>query len=78
MIEYFSFFVGFVEFLLDRSIETNKLCKDAKYAVVRTLVESPTAPSVFSNVIFTRMQDFVTEGPFFVRTQAEVAIEGAS
>ncbi|GLG97513.1 hypothetical protein R5R35_011825 [Gryllus longicercus] len=69
---------GVVEFLLDRRMETHKYCKDAKYEVVKVIVESPTGLSVFGSETFTRLREFFKEGPFFVQTQTEVAIEGAS
>lgn len=69
---------GLLEFLLDRAVETTKLCKDAKYEVVKTIVESPTAVSVFGSENLERFRDFVREGPFFIQTQTEVAIEGAT
>ncbi|XP_069676869.1 26S proteasome non-ATPase regulatory subunit 5 isoform X3 [Periplaneta americana] len=69
---------GLIEFLLDRSIETNKLCKDAKFEVVKTVVESPTAGTTFDTVTLLRFREYVREGPFFVEAQTEVAIEGAS
>jgi 26S proteasome non-ATPase regulatory subunit 5 len=69
---------GLIEFLLDRAIETNKICKDAKFEVVKTIAESPTAATSFGNVTLLRFREFVQEGPFYVQAQTEVAIEGAS
>jgi 26S proteasome non-ATPase regulatory subunit 5 len=69
---------GLIEFLLDRGIEPNKLCKDAKFEVVKTITESPTAATSFGNITLLRFREFVREGPFYIQTQSEVAIEGAS
>jgi 26S proteasome non-ATPase regulatory subunit 5 len=69
---------GVIEFLLDRGIEPNKLCKDAKFGVVKTITDSPTAATSFGNVTLLRFREFVCEGPFYVQVQSEVAIEGAS
>lgn len=76
--EYINITPGLIEFLLDRAVESSKLCKDAKFDVVRTLAESPTAAITFGNVILLRFKEFVREGPFFVQAQTEVAIEGAT
>jgi 26S proteasome non-ATPase regulatory subunit 5 len=69
---------GLTEFLLDRRIESNKICKDSKFEVVKTIAESPTAATTFGNVTLLRFREFVREGPFYVQAQSEVAIEGAS
>ena len=71
-------FAGLVEFLLDRGVESSKLCKDGKFEVVKTIAESPTASTTFGNVALLRFKEFVREGPFYVQAQTEVAIEGAS
>jgi len=69
---------GLTEFLLDRRIESNKICKDSKFEVVKTIAESPTAATTFGNVTLLRFREFVREGPFYVQAQSEVAVEGAS
>lgn len=53
------------------------MCKDAKFEIVKTLAESPTAATSFGNVTLLRFREFVHEGPFYVQAQTEVAIEGA-
>ncbi|GFG29907.1 hypothetical protein Cfor_09925 [Coptotermes formosanus] len=68
---------GLIEFLLDRGMESNKICKDSKFEVVKTLAESPTGATTFGNVMLLRLQEFIREGPFYVQAQSEVAIEGA-
>ena len=69
---------GLTEFLLDRGIESNKICKDSKFELVKTIAESPTASTTFGNVMLLRFRELVREGPFYVQAQTEVAIEGAS
>ncbi|XP_063906784.1 26S proteasome non-ATPase regulatory subunit 5 [Zophobas morio] len=63
---------GLVEFLLDRSVETIKECKEAKYAIVELLARS----DVFDPGTLKKLHAFVKEGPFYVRAVTEVAIEG--
>lgn len=63
---------GLVEFLLDRNIEHNKECKEAKYAIIELLTQSQTFDRTTSN----RLQNYVKEGPFYVQAVTEVAIEG--
>ncbi|KAF5302726.1 hypothetical protein FQR65_LT08468 [Abscondita terminalis] len=63
---------GFVEFLLDRRVETSKECKEAKYEIVKNLSLS----TVFDHTTQKRFQEYVREGPFYVQTITEVAIEG--
>nr|CAD7418688.1 unnamed protein product [Timema cristinae] len=71
-------FAGLIEFLLDRSTEATKLCKDAKYEVLRTIVSSPTSESVFGIETILRFKNYIREGPVYVHVETEVAIEGSS
>ena len=66
---------GFKEYLLDRSTEHDKDSKDKKYDVIKTLCESPTALEVFGREYHMKLREFVKEGPFFVRTETQVALE---
>ncbi|XP_066248492.1 26S proteasome non-ATPase regulatory subunit 5 [Euwallacea similis] len=63
---------GLVEFLLDRSIETIKDCKEAKYEIVKLLSQG----QVFDRSTQERFEAFIKEGPFYVHAVTEVAIEG--
>ncbi|XP_030752120.1 26S proteasome non-ATPase regulatory subunit 5-like [Sitophilus oryzae] len=63
---------GLIEFLLDRSIESVKECKEAKYDIVKLLSQS----TVFDHITSERLQTFVKEGAFYVYATTEVAIEG--
>lgn len=69
---------GFVEYLMDRSTESLKPCKDAKFEVVRSLVTSPSSSTVMSPDVLEQLKDFMQQGEFYVRGETEVAIEGAS
>ena len=66
---------GFEEYLLDRSTEQSKEGKDAKFDVIKTLVESPSGREIFGNVYFVRMNEYVNQGPYYVRVEAAVAME---
>ncbi|CAG2056081.1 unnamed protein product [Timema podura] len=72
------YFGGLIEFLLDRSTESTKLCKDAKFEVLRTIVSSPTSESVFGSETILRFKNYIREGPVYVHVETEVAIEGSS
>lgn len=69
---------GVLEYLMDRSTEAMKDCKDAKFQVVRSLVSSPSSSTVMSPDVLERLRDFVQQGEFYARGETEVAIEGAS
>ncbi|XP_076455116.1 26S proteasome non-ATPase regulatory subunit 5-like [Babylonia areolata] len=68
---------GFKEYLLDRAIETTKESKEAKFQVVHVLTESPTMRDIFGEPYYVQLMEFFCQGPFFVRAQAEVAMEEA-
>ncbi|XP_058791738.1 26S proteasome non-ATPase regulatory subunit 5 [Phymastichus coffea] len=74
--EYIANHPGLVEFLLDRNVESFKECKEAKFEVVKNLSDS--VPNIFDATTMQRIKKFVSEGPFFVETITEIAIEGAS
>nr|CAB3265244.1 26S proteasome non-ATPase regulatory subunit 5 [Phallusia mammillata] len=65
------------EFLLDRSTETEKPCKEAKFDVVKTIAMAPSSASIFGNQNYLRFRHFVNEGPFYVEASLSVAIEDA-
>ncbi|KAJ1525668.1 hypothetical protein ONE63_008886 [Megalurothrips usitatus] len=69
---------GVVEYLMDRSTESIKTCKDAKFDVVRNLVTSPSSSTVMSPDVLERLREFEQQGEFYARGETEVAIEGAS
>ncbi|OWF54683.1 26S proteasome non-ATPase regulatory subunit 5-like [Mizuhopecten yessoensis] len=69
-------FPGLTEFLLDRLTESTKEGKDAKHALVKTLAESPFAANSFGNPFYVKLKAYCVQGPYFLRAQAEVAMEG--
>ncbi|XP_060078581.1 26S proteasome non-ATPase regulatory subunit 5-like [Ylistrum balloti] len=69
-------FPGFTEFLLDRLTESTKEGKDGKYTLVKTLAESPFAANSFGNPFYVKLKAYCVQGPYFIRAQAEVAMEG--
>ncbi|KAK3929901.1 26S proteasome non-ATPase regulatory subunit 5, partial [Frankliniella fusca] len=69
---------GVVEYLMDRSTESIKSCKDAKFEVVRSLVTSPSSSTVMSPEVLDQLREFMQQGEFYARGETEVAIEGAS
>ena len=68
---------GFREYLLDRSTEKNKEGKEGKYAIIQILADSPTVRHVFGDPYYVQLK-LSSEGPFYVRAQAQVAMEGES
>ncbi|KAG7202493.1 hypothetical protein KM043_017061 [Ampulex compressa] len=73
--EYIASCAGLTEFLLDRNAEAFKECKEAKYEVIKRLVQSEEF--IFTAEIMQKFMQFLTEGPFFVETNTKVAVEGA-
>ncbi|XP_063704135.1 26S proteasome non-ATPase regulatory subunit 5 [Culicoides brevitarsis] len=64
---------GLIEYLLDRSTESDKDLKIVKYEIICLLAES----NVFPPRILVQLKSYVSEGAFFVRGMTEVAVEGA-
>lgn len=64
-------FTGFVEYLLDRSTESEKRTKEAKYDIIKRLSNSVA----FDTSIITRLRTYVDEGPFYSESVLEVAME---
>lgn len=74
--EYMCPLTSLTSFLLDRNIENFKECKEAKYNVVVNLSQAPAG--IYDVNTMRRIKQFVSEGPFYVQAQADVATEGAS
>ena len=70
-------FIGFLEYLLDRTTETDKAGKEHKYEFIVELVRSPFSKKVFEKPFYLRLREYEREGPFYVKAQAAVAFEGA-
>ena len=66
---------GFVEYLLDRRTETDRIGKELKYSIVCTLANSATAESVFGASVVIKFKRFEREGPFYVAEEASVVVE---
>lgn len=64
-------FLGFVEYLLDRSVSDTKEAKEARYDIIKRLARS----SAFESNILTRLQKYVEDGPFYMETNLQVAME---
>ncbi|CAH0407424.1 unnamed protein product [Chilo suppressalis] len=62
---------GFIEYLLDRSIDHTKESKELKYDIIRRLSNS----AAFDANIITRLQTYVEKGPFYSEDTLEVAME---
>ena len=63
---------GFQEYLLDRSTAKNKEGKEGKYAIIQILADSPTVRDVFGDPYYVQLKTYCSEGPFYVRAQAQV------
>ncbi|XP_004712616.1 26S proteasome non-ATPase regulatory subunit 5 [Echinops telfairi] len=68
---------GFVEYVLDRSVEHDKASKDAKYELVKALANSKTTAEIFGNPNYLRLRSFLSEGPYYVKPVSMTAVEGA-
>lgn len=62
---------GLIEFLLDRSVETHKECKDLKYEIIKVLSSS----TILDTLTVKRLKAYVKEGAFYVQGVMEVAFE---
>ncbi|XP_045447090.1 26S proteasome non-ATPase regulatory subunit 5 [Melitaea cinxia] len=62
---------GFIEYLLDRTVDYTKESKVAKYEIIKHLANS----TVFDENIIMRLQKYVEQGPFYTELSTQVAIE---
>ncbi|XP_059046049.1 26S proteasome non-ATPase regulatory subunit 5 [Achroia grisella] len=62
---------GFIEYLLDRSVDYTKAAKEAKYEVIKKLAHS----MAFDEDTLGRIQTYIQEGPFFSESTMDVAME---
>ncbi|KAK6639279.1 hypothetical protein RUM43_007551 [Polyplax serrata] len=70
---------GMIEYLLNRSSEYNKDCKQTKFDIVCNIVQSAGNSNDFLNPdVLHTLKEFVKEGPFYVPLEVETAIEGAN
>ncbi|KAF3821125.1 hypothetical protein GH733_011278 [Mirounga leonina] len=68
---------GFVEYVMDRSVERDKASKDAKYELVKALANSKTIAEIFGNPNYLRLRTYLSEGPYYVKPISTTAVEGA-
>ncbi|XP_015276657.1 PREDICTED: 26S proteasome non-ATPase regulatory subunit 5 [Gekko japonicus] len=68
---------GFVEYVVDRSVDPDKLSKEAKYELVKALANSKTCAEIFGNQHFVKLRGFMHEGPYYVKAVSTTAVEGA-
>lgn len=68
---------GFVEYVMDRSVEHDKASKDAKYELVKALANSKTVAEIFGNPNYLRLRTYLSEGPYYVKPVSMTAVEGA-
>ncbi|XP_069741969.1 26S proteasome non-ATPase regulatory subunit 5 isoform X2 [Narcine bancroftii] len=67
---------GFVEYIVDRSTKADKNSKDAKFELVKALVNSKSIAEIFGNQHYLQLRAYLQEGPYFVKAVAVVAVEG--
>jgi len=68
---------GFIEFLLDRSTEIDKVAKELRYSVIHKLAVSATSELVFGVLMYRKIREYDQEGPFYVAGENIVAMEEA-
>ncbi|CAI9564031.1 unnamed protein product [Staurois parvus] len=68
---------GFMEYIVDRTVDPDKDSKDAKFELVNGLVNSKTVAEVFGNQHYLRLRAYLREGPYYVKAVSTVAVEGA-
>lgn len=75
--EQFKGVPGFIEFLLDRSTEIDKVAKELRYSVIHRLAISATSEIVFGALMHRKIREYDQEGPFYVAGENIVAMEEA-
>nr|XP_056716635.1 26S proteasome non-ATPase regulatory subunit 5 [Euleptes europaea] len=68
---------GFLEYVVDRSVDPDKPSKEAKYELVKALASSKTSAEIFGNQHFLKLQGYMHEGPYYVKALSTPAVEGA-
>ena len=67
---------GFLEYLLDRTTERgDRAGLEAKYAIVTTMVASPTVSGTLPAELYQRLREYAREGPLYVRIETQVALD---
>lgn len=65
---------GFFDMLMDREKETTKNGREARYEIIKAIIESPVA-SMLADEIVKRMKDYLHEGPHYVKPMRWDVIE---
>ncbi|XP_040261962.1 26S proteasome non-ATPase regulatory subunit 5 [Bufo bufo] len=68
---------GFMEYIVDRSVDLDKDSKDAKFELVKALINAKTTAQVFGNQHYLRLRAYHREGPYYVKAVCTVAVDGA-
>ncbi|XP_068105186.1 26S proteasome non-ATPase regulatory subunit 5 [Hyperolius riggenbachi] len=68
---------GFIEYIVDRTVDPDKDSKDCKFELVKALVNSGTIAEVFGNQHYLRLRAYLREGPYYIQATSAVAVEGA-
>ena len=66
------------EYLLERSTEKKQRREGRKIRDNTNFGRLPTVRDVFGDLYYVQLKTYCSEGPFYVRAQAQVAIEGES
>lgn len=69
---------GMIEFLLDRSSEIDKDCKQMKYDIICNIVQCKNVEQFLVPEVLQSLMEFVQEGPFHVPLEVELSTEGAT
>ena len=69
---------GFLEYLLDRRTEPDKIGKELKYEIVHAIAVSGTAEGVFGGALFLKLRQYDREGPFYYAAETTVALQGST
>jgi 26S proteasome non-ATPase regulatory subunit 5 len=67
---------GFMEYLLDRSTETEKDGHELKFNIIQNLSRSVTALDNFGPDYFGKLETYVNQGPFYSESHVVVAYDG--
>ncbi|KAG8447543.1 hypothetical protein GDO86_014880 [Hymenochirus boettgeri] len=68
---------GFIEYIIDRTVDPDKDSKDAKFELVKALVDSKTIAETIGNQHYLRLRCYLREGPYYITAVSSVAVEGA-
>lgn len=67
---------GFMEYILDRSTETEREGRELKYNIIKCLSLSATAVDNLGRDYFDKLKKYCEEGPFYAESHVSVTYEG--